>query len=218
MEKSIENIWKEGFQKNEDLTAPKIDNLYNQRSIHIIDKFRRMFRINLISIVAGSVAFLVVSWFLHIPVMGALFFVTLMVLVFINKRLLNELERIDQGQNSYQYLKDFSQWIKKQIAINKRIATFIYPIFFMSFILGFWFNNAEDVYLGERLVKGILHVFPDTYLVFGVPLIGIVIAILVMAVLVWFGGRIYLWDLNVIYGRVLKKLDELLTDLESLRS
>ncbi len=107
--------------------------------------------------------------------MGALFFITLMVLVFINKSLLNDLERIDKGQNSYQYLKDFSRWIKKQIAINKRIATFIYPVFFMSFILGFWFNNAEDIYFGERLVTKILHVFPDTYLVFGVPLIGIVI-------------------------------------------
>jgi hypothetical protein len=51
-----------------------------------------------------------------------------------------------------------------------------------------------------------------------VPLIGIVIAILIMAVLAWYGGRIYLWDLNIIYGRALKKLDELLTDLESLRS
>jgi hypothetical protein len=218
MEKSIENIWKEGFQKNADLTAPKINNLFNQKSIHIIDKFRRMFRINLISIVAGSIAFLIVSWFLHILVMGAMFFVTLMVLVFFNKSLLNELERIDKGQNSYQYLRDFSQWIKKQIVVNKQIATFMYPVFFMSFILGLWFNNTKDVYLGEQLVKEILNVFPDTYLVFGVPLIGIVIAILIMAVLAWYGGRIYLWDLNVIYGRVLKKLDELLNDLESLRS
>jgi len=46
-----------------------------------------------------------------------------------------------------------------------------------------------------------------------VPLIGIVIAVLIMAVLAYYGGRIYLWDLNVIYGRVLKKLDELLTDI-----
>ena len=218
MEKSIENIWKEGFLKSDALVAPKINNLYTKKSIHIIDKFRRMFRKNLIAIVAFSFIFLIVSWFLHIPVMGALFFVTLMVLVFINKRLLNELERVDQGQNSYQYLKNFSQWIKKQIAINKRIATFIYPVFFMSFILGFWFNSAEDVYLGERLVRGILHLYPHTYLVFGVPLIGIIIAISIMAVLAWYGGRIYLWDLNVIYGSVLKKLDELLTDLESLRS
>ncbi len=218
MEKSIENIWKEGFHKGDDLTAPKIDNLYNQKSIHIIDKFKRMFRINLISIVVGAFVFLILSWFLHIPVMGTMFFVALLALVFINKRLLNELTKIDRGQNSYQYLKDFSQWIKKQIAINKRISRFLYPIFFMSFILGFWFNDAEGVYLGERIVKEILNGFPNTFLLFGVPLFGIIIAILIMAALAWYGDRIYLWDLNVIYGRVLKKLDELLTDIESLRS
>ncbi|MBE0663490.1 MAG: hypothetical protein IH597_13615 [Bacteroidales bacterium] len=216
MEKSIENIWKEGFLKSDALVAPKINSLYTRKSIHIIDKFKRMFRINLIAIVAFSFAFLIVSWLLHIQVMGVLFFVTLMVLVFINKRLLNDLEKINQGQNSYQYLKNFSHWIKKQIAINKRIATFIYPVFFMSFILGFWFNNVKDVYLGERIVRELLHVYPGTYLIYGVPLVGIIIAILIMAALAYYGARIYLWDLNVIFGNVLKKLDELLTDLESL--
>jgi len=51
MEKSIENIWKEGFLKNDALVVPKINNLYDQKSIHIIDKFKRMFKINLIAIV-----------------------------------------------------------------------------------------------------------------------------------------------------------------------
>jgi hypothetical protein len=218
MERSIENIWKEGFQKNDELTAPRIDNLYNQKSIHIIDKFKRMFRNNLIAIVVGSFVFLIVSYFLHIPVMGALFFLTLMVLVFVNKNLLNKLERIDQAQNSYQYLKAFSHWIERQIAINRRLSAFMYPIFFLSFVLGFWFNDTEGTYLGERLVKEILIGFPETYLIFGVPLIAIIIAVSIMGLLAYFGGRIYMWDLNIIYGRVLKKLDELLTDLESLRS
>ncbi|WP_158860252.1 hypothetical protein [Lunatibacter salilacus] len=218
MERSIENIWKEGFQKNDDLTAPEIDNLYNQKSIHIIDKFKRMFRNNLIAIVVGSFLFLIISYFLDIPVMGALFFVTLMVHVFINKNLLKKLGRIDQGQNSYQYLKAFSHWIKNQIAINKRLSEFMYPIFFLSFVLGFWFKDAEGTYLGDRLVDEILIRFPDTYLIVGIPLMAIIIAVLIMGLLAYFGGRIYRWDLNIIYGRVLRKLDELMTDLESLRS
>lgn len=218
MERSIENIWKEGFQKNDDLTAPEIDNLYNQKSIHIIDKFKRMFRNNLIAIVVGSFLFLIISYFLDILVMGALFFVTLMVHVFINKNLLKKLERIDQGQNSYQYLKAFSHWIKNQIAINKRLSEFMYPIFFLSFVLGFWFKDAEGTYLGNRLIDEILIRFPDTYLIVGIPLMAIIIAVLIMGLLAYFGGRIYRWDLNIIYGRVLRKLDELMTDLESLRN
>jgi hypothetical protein len=218
MEKSIENIWKEGFLKSDALVAPKINNLYNQKSIHIIDKFKRMFKINLIAIVAFSFIFLIVSYFVGIPLMGAIFFVTLMVLVIINKRLLNALDSIDKGENSYQYLKAFNQWIKKQVAINKRMSTFLYPIIFVSIIIGFWFKDAEGMFLGERLVAKILISFPDTYLVYGIPLIGIVIVFLILGLLAFFGGRIYQWDVNIIYGRAFKKLDELLTDIESLNT
>lgn len=218
MEKSIENIWKEGFLKSDALIAPKINNLYTQKSIHIIDKFKRMFKINLIAIVAFSFIFLIVTFFIGIPITGIVFFITLTVLVLINKRLLNGLESIDKGGSSYEYLKAFNQWIKKQVAVNRRIATFLYPIIFMSMILGFWFKDAKGLFLGERLVHKILINFPDTYLIAGIPLIGIVIVALILGLLAFFGGRIYQWDLNIVYGSVFKKLEELMADIESLRS
>jgi len=218
MEKSIENIWKEGFLKSDTLLVPKINNLYSQKSIHIIDKFKRMFRINLIAIIGFSFIFLIISYFVGIPLMGAIFFVTLMVLVIINKRLLNDLDSIDKGENSYQYLKEFNQWIKKQVAVNKRVSTFLYPVIFMSLVIGFWFKDAEGMFLGERLVNKILIHFPDTYLLFGVPLIGIGIVFLILAALAFLGGRIYQWDVNLVYGRVFNKLEELLADIESLNT
>ncbi|KOY53106.1 hypothetical protein [Polaribacter dokdonensis] len=218
MEKSIENIWKEGFLKSDALVAPKINNLYNQKSIHIIDKFKRMFKINLIAIIAFSFIFLIVSFFVGIPITGVIFFITLSVLVFINKMLLNGLEKIDKGASSYQYLKSFNEWIQKQVAINKKMSRFLYPIIFMSLVLGFWFKDAEGMPLGERLVDEILVGFPDTYLIFGIPLIGIVIVAVILVLLFLVGGRIYKWDLNIVYGRIFKKLEELMTDIESLRS
>lgn len=218
MEKSIENIWKEGFLKSDALIAPKINNLYTQKSIHIIDKFKRMFKINLIAIVAFSFIFLIVTFFIGIPITGIVFFITLTVLVLINKRLLNGLESIDKGGSSYEYLKAFNQWIKKQVAVNRRIATFLYPIIFGSLILGFWFKDAKGIFLGERLVHKILINFPDTYLIAGIPLIGIAIVVIILGLLAFFGGRIYQWDLNLVYGSVFKKLEELMADIESLRS
>jgi hypothetical protein len=218
MEKSIENIWKEGFLKSDALIAPKINNLYNQKSIHIIDKFKRMFKINLIAIVAFSFIFLIVSYFVGIPITGIIYFVTLTVLVIINKRLLNGLESINKGVSSYEYLKEFNQWINKQVAVNRKMSTFLYPIIFISMIVGFWFKDAEGMLLGERLVVEIVHGFPNIYLVYGVPLIGIVAALAIIGLLAYFGGRIYQWDLNLVYGRVFKKLEELMADIESLRS
>ncbi len=218
MERSIENIWKEGFLKSDALVAPKINNLYNQKSIHIIDKFKRMFKINLIAIVVFSFVFLIVSFFVGIPITGVMFFITLSILVFINKKLLNGLEKIDLGISSYQYLKVFNQWVKKQVSINEKISKFLYPIIFISMILGFWFKDAQGMPLGKRLVNEVLIGFPDIYLVYGIPLIGIVIALLITILLGFFGGQIYKWDLNIVYGRVFRKLKELMNDIESLRS
>jgi hypothetical protein len=218
MEKSIENIWKEGFLKSDALVVPKINNLYNQKSIHIIDKFKRMFKKNLIAIVAFSFIFLIVSFFVGIPITGVMIFVTLSVLVFINKKLLKGLDKIDKGLSSYQYLKTFNEWMKEQIAINKKMSTFLYPIIFMAMVLGFWFKDVKGMPLGERLVNKILYSFPDIYLIYGVPLIGIIIMVLILGLLVFFGGRIYMWDFNIVYGRVYRKLGELITDIESLRS
>lgn len=218
MERSIENIWKEGFLKSDALVAPKINNLYNQKSIHIIDKFKRMFKINLIAIVVFSFVFLIISFFVGIPITGVMFFITLSILVFINKKLLNGLEKIDLGISSYQYLKVFNQWVKKQVSINEKISKFLYPIIFISMILGFWFKDAQGMPLGKRLVNEVLIGFPDIYLVYGIPLIGIVIALLMTILLGFFGGQIYKWDLNIVYGRVFRKLKELMNDIESLRS
>ncbi|MDO6743201.1 hypothetical protein Q4553_01300 [Tenacibaculum soleae] len=218
MDKSIENIWKEGFLKKDALIAPKINNLYNQKSIHIIDKFKRMFKINLIAIIVFSSLFLIISFFIGIPLMGIIFFMALSILVVINKKLLNELEEINKGVSSYEYLKTFNCWINKQIRINEKIAAFLYPIIFMSFVIGFWFKDADGMFLGKRLVNEIVYGFPDVYLVFGVPLLGIVIIFIITIFLAVFGNRIYQWDLNLVYGRVFKKLKELLEEMERLNS
>mgnify|MGYP006193106251 CR=1 FL=1 len=64
MQKSIETIWKEGFLEDDKLVAPKLNNLYNQKSRHLVDKLRRTFRINLIALVIMAIAFLVIHYFL----------------------------------------------------------------------------------------------------------------------------------------------------------
>jgi len=216
MEKSIEKIWSEGFLATDALVVPKINNLYEQKSIHIIDKFTSMFKINLISIVIFSCVLLVVTYIVDAFITGLIVFITLSILVIINKKLLNGLKEIDYSNNSFQYLKSFSDWMKKQIAVNKKVASFMYPIVFIAILLGAWFKDVEGIPLGERLVGEILYGFPDTYLVFGVPLIGIGVALLIISLLVIFGGKIYEFDLKIVYGRVLKKLDTLLSDLEYL--
>ena len=67
MEKSIESIWKEGFLKKDALVAPKLNNLYNQKSKHLIDKFQRMYQINRIAIAVFALIVLPVSFISELP-------------------------------------------------------------------------------------------------------------------------------------------------------
>ncbi|MBL4594800.1 MAG: hypothetical protein JKX68_13445 [Flavobacteriales bacterium] len=218
MEKSIETIWKEGFLKSDALIAPKLNNLYNQKSKHIIDKFKRMFKMNLILIVLGSFIVLGASFIVGIPYLGVPMFFILNVLVILNKKLLNTLMLIDKSTNSYDYLMAFDVWLKSQVSINKKFARFLYPFIFLSLIIGFWMKIEEGQRIGTHAVNKLLLTYPDLNLLFGVPVIGIIGALLITGILVLLGGKIYEWDLKIVYGRVFNKLDEIIADIKELKA
>ncbi len=212
MEKSIESIWKQGFLDNKAMVAPKLNNLYNKKSIHIIDKFKRMFKINLNALVVCSFVVLIVSFLVKIPVMGVLMFILFNVIVIVNKKLFKGLNKINKNESSYLYLKSFDEWMKEQISINMKMSRYIYPYIFLAMISGFWFSSP----IRESLNR----IFGDyqPYLLYGIPVYWILGILLIVILLAIFGGRIYKWDLKLVYGRILKKLDELITDMEDLRA
>ena len=212
MEKSIESIWKEGFLQKNALVVPKLNNLYDKKSIHIIDKFKRMFKINLNALVVFSFVLLPVSFFVKIPVMGVLMFILFNVLVFVNKRLFKGLNKIDTNVSSYQYLKSFDVWMQEQITVNMKMSRYIYPYIFIAMVSGFWFsndfNNSLNKILGDYQ--------PD--MIYGMPVYWIPSMLLIIILIAIFGERIYKWDLNLVYGGVLKKLAELISDMEDLQA
>lgn len=216
MERSIENIWKEGFRNNDSLVVPKVRDLYNQKSKLVTDKFKRMFKINLIAIVISAFIVLIITTYNGLPIIGISYFFTLIGLAIVNKKLTDRLDMIDYHANSYEYLISFNKWLQEQMAINRKMARFYYPLFFLSIIVGFWFVDAEGLPLGERLVGEILYGFPDVYLVCGVPLIGIILVLVVAGILALFAGKIYNIDIKIVYGRILNKIDDLILDIEEL--
>jgi len=218
MEKSIETIWKEGFLKNDALIAPKLNNLYNQKSKHIIDKFKRMFKMNLILIILGSFIILAASFIVGIPYMGVPMFIGMNMLVVLNKKLLNTLMLIDKSVSSYDYLMAFDTWLKSQVSINKKFARFFYPFIFLSLVAGFWMKKVDGKHIGEHAVNKLLLTYPDLNLLFGIPVIGIVGTLFTIGILVLLGGKIYEWDLKLVYGRVFNKLDEIILDIKELRA
>lgn len=218
MEKSIEKIWNEGFLKNDALVAPKLNNLYNQKSIDIVEQFKRMYKINRIAIVAFACIILPVSFLVKIPYMGIGMFILFFILVAIAQKFSTRLEQLDKTQNSYHYLLSFDKWVKEMAATNVAISRFLYPYVFIIMVAGFWFGSIGGDIPGNKLVNFIVLQFPNTYLIFGFPLILAIIALLIIGLLAYFGGRIGDFDLKLGYGRILKKLDTMLADMEELKT
>jgi hypothetical protein len=213
MEKSIESIWKDGFLNSDALVAPKVNNIYNLKSKHIIAKFNRMFKRNLVLIVVGSILFLIYSIFADALILGIGTFIISSAIVIVNYKLMKTLKKINKNVSSYNYLKAFDKWIKYQLKVNRKMAKIYYPLFFITVVLGIWFSGSFQLLISEIL--GNPH---QIYLVNGLPIIWISVIVLITSLLAIFGDKIYNFDVNLVYGRVFKKLNEIVADIEELRN
>lgn len=217
MEKSIETIWEEGFISNEALVVPRLTDLYNQKSKHIVDKFKTVGRRNLYGIIIGAFVILVGSFFAEVPLIGAFIFLILIWLVLVGRRQAKTLEKIDNSTSSYRYLKSFDEWLKASISEYGKIYKFVYPMLFLAFILGVFYSNLYENSAGENPISIIMN-DPDTLLVYGIPVYWVMGIFVFLGIVSYFSGLIYKFDLATVYGRIFKKLDEILADMEELRS
>ena len=218
MKKSIETIWKEGFLNKDALIVPRLNDLYNQKSIDIVDKFRRMYKINIIGLIVFAIVLLPVAIITKIPYMGIPMFILFLTIAFFGSKFKMKLENINKNLNSYLYLKTFDNWTKEMIGFNTKLSRYLYPYVFLSMVAGFWFGSFGGNVPGNDLVNKLLVDNPDMILVFGIPVYVLLVVLLVVTLLSIFGGRIGKWDVNIVYGRILRRLDTLLRDMEELRA
>jgi len=211
MEKSIEHIWKHGFDPENKLIVPKINDLYNRKSKHIVDRFKRLFKFNMWFLIIFSTLFLIYSFFNDFLFGGILIFVLFNSLVLVNKNLFKTLKKINTNVSSLEYITAFDAWLKEQVAMNKKLAHYYYPLFFVSFVVGFWFSDGGGDFVNEIL--GSPH---QIYLFHGVPVFWVLGMSVITALLAVFGGAIYKFDLYLMYGHVFKKLEELMEDIKVL--
>ena len=212
MTKSIETIWQQGFIDDKALIAPKINDLYNQKSQNIVDKLKRTFRWNIIAIAIGAFAVLVILSAFGMPALALFIASMLLALVWLGKKQLAELERMDKNTSSYQYIKSFDAWLKGLIQQYTRIYQFVYPAFFLACIAQLGFSN-----IGLSIIAGFQIDFPNVPVLFGVPIIFTGAVMFIAFLLSYFAGAIYQLDMKPIYGREFKKLEEIIADMEALR-
>ncbi len=214
MEKSIEIIWKEGFLKSDALVAPKVNDLYNQKSNNIIDRMIRMMRVNVIALIVFALAMLIYTVIIDIPIaIGVFVFLLFVAPAIYTKKQMEKVEEIDKNVSSYQYLKMFDHWLKDQISRNVMLSRFFYPTCILAASLMMWYSDGRESVMEEFLMK-----FPDLLLIGGVPFYFIIGVLVASSLMAFFAERIYRWDLGIIYGRMFRKLEKIIADMEELRN
>src|SRR5688500_17261193 len=136
MRKTIEATWHEGFLNPDALVAPKVNDLYTRKSMHIADRIQRMLRINQIAIVVGAPiagAFLTAS---GMPYAGAIFCSAWVGLVVVRRMYIARFEAPASSLDSYHYLKAFQSWLKNRMARSRRLQRHIYAVTFIAFAIG----------------------------------------------------------------------------------
>jgi hypothetical protein len=218
MEKSIETIWKEGFLKDDALVAPKLNDLYNQKSIDIVEKFKRMYKINRIAIIAFAILIIPISYITKMIYMGIPMSLLFISVSFIAQKFSKQLDNIDKNTSSYDYLSSFDKWVQDMIFVNSKLSTFMYPYIFTAMVIGFWFIDLNGTTGGALFVNGFISEFPNTTLVNGFPVLLLIPYFIIIGILAFFGGRIGRWDINLVYGGILSRLKDLLSDMEDLKN
>ncbi len=212
MTKSIEAMWKEGFINEAHLSAPKINDLYNRKSQNIVDKLRNMFAINIKAIMVGSLIMFIVMSLIGAPFLGLYICCLLVPLIIIAKKELKKSVDLSKGQSSYDYIMSFNNWLQSSIKVYSGYYKIFYPMFFLGMATQAIVSKA-----GAKLIALLVEALPTSIIIFGQPYYILVALALLTLIVARYAESLYRLDLNIVYGRQFKKLDELIIDMEELR-
>jgi len=212
MEKSIEAIWKEGFLNEKSLVAPKINDLYNQKSKDLVDKMKRMYRNNLIAVISMSIVFPIMYYFLDFIWQGVAISLLMLFTVWFGVRQKRSIKTPDHGATSLEYLKSFDRLLKDALSKGEKILRFTYPLYFLIAIGTMWSAWNKGPLTSKMYQK-----YPDVIFIGSVPLFALIIAGVATLLMFYFSRRIYRWDVGLIYGRVFRKLEETIAEMEELK-
>ena len=212
MRKTIEATWRDGFLNPDALVAPKVNDLYTRKSMHIADRIQRMLRINQIAIVIGAPVAGAVLVAVGMPYAGAIMCTAWVGLVVVRQLYIAKFNAPANSLDSYHYLKAFHGWLKDRMARSKRLQRHLYAVTFIAFAIGMGESAS-----GQLLIRFLVESNPGLRLVNGVPLILIVCVVAIAIVVELLGGVIFDFDVNTGYRHVFRKLDEMVAEMEELR-
>ncbi|MFD0993243.1 hypothetical protein [Tenacibaculum geojense] len=204
MEKSIEKIWNEAFINENAIVAPKINNLYNQKSKSIIHKIKRTYEFDNKGLLPISGIVAIGGILLNETIIGLYGTILILCLYYFNTKLLSRFEKLDVKSDNLTYLKNYRDVMNSVTKATKRMFIFVLPLLVLSiFILGFFLK--EESFL-SRFISS------DTTFI---EILGIGASVaLIIAIICLFVFKV---SNQLLYGTLVSKLNDLIHEIENLK-
>lgn len=199
MERSIENIWKKGFEAEKKLSAPAISNLYKRKSGLVIQQINSTTKKDNLSLIPVGVIIFVIFVFMGKVILGTYVAILIFGLFFLNKRMLKKLETLNIRDNTYNYLQNYRKTIKNITSYTTWLMGLGFPL---VTIPAYWMF------------------FQDTKIMASFKQLDLVVEILLISglavVLSVLGILLYRLSTKIVYGNLLASLENILEDMEDL--
>ena len=143
MNKTIENIWKEGFT-NKDMVIPKINDFYNKKSISLVERVINTFKREVAFLIPLGVCFFLYNIWLdndNAAFWGAVSALPCLVWYYLGKRQIKSIEDIDYKASSYQYLVSIKEKLERIKRFNKRLILSSVPISLLPMLIYTYYNQ-----------------------------------------------------------------------------
>ena len=201
MDKSIEETWSKGFQDEKYLIPPVIDDLYTKKSILTVDKLKSFSKKDNWSIIPLSIITLI-FFIIKSNLLFGLYISSLMLsLFFLNRKKLKFLNTINTSQSCFQYLGKLQEMIKNNMKFTARLLGVGLPFFGYVGLCIFIFESNRGNFILETYSSKQL-------------LIKSVIILMYLSVIGIISFRLTNY---LVYGRLIKKIDEMINELDLLK-
>ncbi|SDR71922.1 hypothetical protein SAMN04487764_0404 [Gillisia sp. Hel1_33_143] len=199
MERSIENIWKEGFESDKSLKSPLVKDLYTKKSKLIIDKIKSASKWDNLSLIPMALVLFGLFVFLGKMLLGFYLGALLILLFFLNKKMLKKVDGFNSSANTYLYLINYDTQLKAIQRFYTKLLAIGLPILIIP---AYWLY-----FQGTPLISG----FMGADMSFQI-LIVVAIALLLSGL----GVLSYKLSTHVVYGKLIKRIEAIIHDMEEL--
>ena len=151
MTQTIENIWTDGFLKEQGPLMPKINNFYDQKSIHIASRILRKFKRDVWMLIPISLVLFVFNLILDNDnsfFWGTISVLPCLALFYVGIKQFNSLRNINYGADCYDYLVSMRDKLNEITRYNKTLSTIMVSVYLFPMLLYTYYNNPDKT-LGE---------------------------------------------------------------------